>query len=224
MQVQGHDAERLAGDDLRRENMTDNGIVIVEPHLTDVIPALSLGPFYASPSGLIVDGAVEDIPFELWEMYGQGLQVVFKSLPFVIGDWLAFGERTYGDKYVQAVALTGYATQTMYNAKFVCDHVPQNIRRPDTLSFAHHAEVASLPVEKQAELLEEAEELGWTRAEMRANVHGEQDPIEQADEIERAFAKLLTMVQEMTTYAMRAADLECLQMIEAILEDRRGDD
>lgn len=201
----------------------DNGITIVEPHLTDVIPALSYGPFMATPSGLIVDAAVADIPFEMWEIYGKGLQIVFKSLPFVIGDWLAFGERTYGEKYVQAVALTGYATQTMYNAKYVCDHVPQEIRRPATLSFAHHAEVASLPVEKQIELLDEAEELGWTRAEMRANVRGDQDPAEVAAELERAFARLLSTVRGMMEYASEPGDVECLLWIVGMLEERGND-
>lgn len=200
----------------------DNGIIIVEPHLTDVIPALTFGPFMATPSGLIVDGAVADIPFEMWEMYGKGLQVVFKSLPFVIGDWLAFGERTYGEKYVQAVELTGYATQTMYNAKFTCDHVPQEIRRPDTLSFDHHAAVASLPVEKQIELLDEAEEQGWTRDELRANVRGDQDPAELAAELGRAFARLLSSARGMMEYASEPGDVECLLWIVGVLEDRGG--
>jgi hypothetical protein len=203
----------------------DNGITIVEPHLTDVIPALTFGPFIATPTGLTIDAGYGEIPFEMWAAYGEGLQVIGMAYPWVVGDWLAWGERTYGEKYPQAVAVTGHAIQTLYNQKYVCDHVPKSVRRvgANRPSFATHAEVASLPVEKQAILLEQADNEHWTRDDMRVAVHGEKSPEELAAELERAFARLLSSARGMMEYASEPGDVECLLSIVAMLEDRGND-
>jgi len=38
----------------------------------DIIPAISAGPFTATPMGLIVD-ETQPNPYEVWEEYGRGL-------------------------------------------------------------------------------------------------------------------------------------------------------
>jgi hypothetical protein len=44
-------------------------------------------------------------------------------------------------------------------------------RRHETLSFGHHAEVAALPEPEQDFWLRKAETLGWSRNELRREVH-----------------------------------------------------
>jgi len=129
----------------------------------DLIPALSIGPFQATPLGLMVGGAPT---FDEWAAYGRGLQLVDRALRWVVGDWLCYGEARWGDMYAQAIEATGLATQSLLNCKWVAQRVPAS-RRREELPWSHHAEVASLEPEEQEDWLSAAQEEGWTRAELR---------------------------------------------------------
>ena len=59
---------------------------------------------------------------------------------------------------------TGY--QTLRNLAWVARSF-ETSRRRDSLSFAHHAEVAALPQAEQELWLNRAERLGWSRNELR---------------------------------------------------------
>ena len=83
----------------------------------DTIPALSIEAFTATPTGLIVtDG---DVPFEVWEAYGDALQRVGGAIHWVIGDWLNFGESQYGEKFSQALDETVFEYRTLQADKWV---------------------------------------------------------------------------------------------------------
>jgi len=109
----------------------------------------------------------EGLSWERWVEIGNTLQQMEKSVNWWVGDWLQYGERTYGEKYTQAVEATGMKAQTLMNYAWVASKVNLCVRR-DSLSWSHHKEVASLPEPKQAQWLDTAEaehlgsdELGW---------------------------------------------------------------
>jgi len=113
----------------------------------------------------------ENTTFDEWLKIGEKLKYAYKFTKWAVGDWLNFGERKYGEMFAQAMDDTGLEYHTLQNYKYVSGHVQISSRR-DNLSFSHHALVAALPQQDQEELLNKAEELGWTRAEMRACVMG----------------------------------------------------
>ena len=68
-----------------------------------------------------------------------------------IGDWLAYGDKSFTTDragsgraayglHVEVARITGYAEQTLHNAKCVCVALPIS-RRREGLTFAHAAEI-----------------------------------------------------------------------------------
>jgi hypothetical protein len=82
----------------------------------------------------------EDLSHEEWEKLGTQISRVGKSIGFLIGDWLNYGESRWGDAKNVASVLRldhGYVRNLAYvSRKVSCRH--------DTLSFEHHAVVAKL--------------------------------------------------------------------------------
>lgn len=106
--------------------------------------------------------------FEEWEEAGRNLASADKVLQWWIGDWWAAGSHRYGARAkVAAEGIFGREFGTLRNLASVCRAFPTS-RRRDTLSFAHHVEVASLEPSKADELLERAERDNWTRNDIRA--------------------------------------------------------
>src|SRR5438067_9908258 len=99
--------------------------------------------------------------FEEWVYCGRFLQEAEQAVQFWIGDWLLFGEKTYGKtNYAEAIQQTGLEYQTLRDYKWVASAVPVAMRN-EKLSFHHHREVASLPQETQAHLLNKAISENW---------------------------------------------------------------
>lgn len=97
-----------------------------------------------------------DLSLSDWKALGQQLKLVQGAIQWWIGDWLNFGERTYGDKYTEALTVTDYDEKSLRNIKYVAGAVEMSLRR-DNLSWSHHKEVAALPREEQKQLLDWAE-------------------------------------------------------------------
>jgi N6-adenosine-specific RNA methylase IME4 len=121
-------------------------------------PGLGLPGEHTEVSLALPDG----MPFEEWAAVGETLCAVEKSIPWLVGDWWAYGERRYGKrkeisdrlreqgrKIPQFQALADYGWVA---SKF------ETSRRREALSHAHHREVASLPQKEQDELLDWCEE------------------------------------------------------------------
>jgi hypothetical protein len=89
-----------------------------------------------------------------------------------LGDWIVYGERTYGDRYRAALERTSFDYKTLRNYAWVARHVDVS-RRRDKLSFQHHAEVAALPQAQQDLWLGRAETQGWSRNELRRRLAAE---------------------------------------------------
>ncbi len=107
--------------------------------------------------------------FEEWEAHGAMLFDMQHKTPFLIGDWVTAGEQAYGEKYAQALDSVKLRYETLRQYVWVCQQVELS-RRLDKLTFSHHHAVASLPPEKQDEMLALAVAEGWSSKELRKAV------------------------------------------------------
>ncbi|NLU79275.1 regulator [Micromonospora sp. HNM0581] len=105
-----------------------------------------------------------------WEQIGSSLRELTNSSAWWLADWLIFGETAYGwRRYREAIERTGLDYQTLRNYAWVARRFEQG-RRRDTLSFAHHAELARLAPAEQDYWLRKAEQQKWSRNELRKAV------------------------------------------------------
>ena len=103
--------------------------------------------FSITPTGIQFN---EELSFEEWDALGQKLAPIGKSIGFIIGDWINYGENRYGEKYEAALARTGLAYQTLMDFAYVARKVEISLRN-ENLDFTHHRVVAKLksPDEKK---------------------------------------------------------------------------
>jgi hypothetical protein len=145
-------------------------------------PSVEAGAGQVAPTGThtFVGGDVLPIPnagldlppnisFDRWVLIGRALSRVHGSSAWCLGDWLLHGEDRYTGRYRDAVESCSLNYQTLRNYAWVARRFPLS-RRRDTLSFGHHAEVAALSEPEQDYWLRKAEELGWSRRQLRAEV------------------------------------------------------
>lgn len=105
-----------------------------------------------------------------WERIGVGLRELADSSAWWLADWLVYGETAYGwRRYRHAIERTGLDYQTLRNYAWVARRFEHH-RRRDSLSFAHHAEVARLAPPEQDYWLRKAEQQKWSRNELRRAV------------------------------------------------------
>jgi hypothetical protein len=109
------------------------------------------------------------LSFKEWSEAGMALAGAASSTAWCLGDWLVYGEATYGDRYREAVKQTSLDYQTLRNYAWVARSFSLS-RRRDRLSFAHHAEVAALPAPEQDYWLRKAENESWSRNRIRREV------------------------------------------------------
>ena len=117
----------------------------------------------ASRTGLQIR---QGLPFDAWSKMGVQVGALADASAWWIGDWLIYGQQAYPDRYRSAIELTGFSYQTLRNYSWVASRFPL-YRRRDTISFGHHAEVASLPEEDREMWLSRAVTYGWSRNELR---------------------------------------------------------
>jgi hypothetical protein len=111
----------------------------------------------------------DDTTYEEWEEIGKQLRHMEGAIQWAVGDWLNFGERKYGEKYAQAVEITGYVYNALVSQKWVSGRFELTRRRVN-LSWSHHVEVARLAPFQQDKMLDRAIAEGWTRNELRDQV------------------------------------------------------
>lgn len=104
-----------------------------------------------------------------WETAGHQISRIVDSSAWCLGDWILFGQSRFRDRYRQAVEAANLDYQTIRNYAWVARAFEMS-RRRDTLSFQHHAEVASMPPEQQDRWLDLAESGGWSRNQLRAEI------------------------------------------------------
>lgn len=106
------------------------------------------------PAGVSVDGLGLTLPdnlsYEDWSLVGRKLADTSRNVVWFLGDFLAFGHahyaethwggRTPSELYTRLARETGYAEQTLMNARVVCMKLPPS-RRRDNLTLSHAAEI-----------------------------------------------------------------------------------
>ena len=105
--------------------------------------------------------------YEDWADLGPRIASVQNVSRWALADWLCTGEDLFQAKADQVISSLGLAYHTLENLRWVARRVPPVVRRPLPVTFSHHALVATLPAVKQAVLLLEAYDKGWTRDEFR---------------------------------------------------------
>lgn len=124
---------------------------VIDHETGEILPGPALGEF--SPTGW---AAPPGMTFEEWERTGHTLQQIQGAVNWWVGDWLNEGEKRYGETYAQAIEATGWKYEQLALCKWVASSVEFSIRI-ENLSWTHHREVAALPPNEQADLLQWAE-------------------------------------------------------------------
>jgi hypothetical protein len=101
-----------------------------------------------------------------WAAVGRRLSHVSSRATWALGDWLLFGERSFGTRYRTAVEATNLDYQTLRNYAWVAGSFAPHRRRCE-LSFQHHAELAALQDVEQDLWLNRAVTGRWSRNELR---------------------------------------------------------
>ena len=107
-----------------------------------------------------------ELTIDAWFEIGTQIAAIGDSSAWWLGDWLIYGKRRFPDRYKEAIENIPPDYQTLRNYAWVCRQFPATRRRA-TLSFQHHAEVASLYPDEQEEWLDKAEALSWSMHEFR---------------------------------------------------------
>ena len=124
--------------------------------------------FTITPTGLQFH---QELSYDEWDDLGKKLAPIGKSIGFIIGDWINFGETTYGDKYKEALAATGIAYQTLANYSYVARKVEFSLRK-ENLDFEHHAVDAKLKTnEEQQHWLEVTKREGLSVRRLRKSIN-----------------------------------------------------
>lgn len=110
-----------------------NTLAIVDPKFT------------ITPTGLQFH---QNLSFDEWNDLGQKLAPIGKSIGFILGDWINYGETAYGEKYEEALAKTGLAYQTLMNFAYVARKVEISLRK-ENLDWYQHATVAKLKTDEE---------------------------------------------------------------------------
>jgi hypothetical protein len=122
----------------------------------------------------------EGVEYSDWQRAGSQIARVIDSFAWCLGDWLVYGQERYADRYQQAVAAAGLEYQTLRNYAWVARRF-EFPRRREALSFQHHAEIAALPAQEQDRWMDQAEQNGWSRNQLRQAVRtGRRDATREA--------------------------------------------
>ncbi|MDI2127102.1 LmbU family transcriptional regulator [Yinghuangia seranimata] len=145
------------------------------------------------------------LAFEDWERAGRQLSGLLNSSSWWLGDWLIYGKDHYADRYERGIRAAGLQYQTLRNYAWVARRFALHRRRP-TLSFQHHAELASLPVDEQEAWLDRAERMKWNTKQLRNAIRAgrEGDP-QQAGAAAAAATRRLAVPDNRLQWWHRAA-------------------
>jgi hypothetical protein len=111
------------------------------------------------------------MPFPEWRAQAPRLGRVYRSMGWVVADWILFGEAQYGEICWQGVYETGLEPHTIKNLLAVARAFPLS-RRRDALSVSHHEAIAALPAAEQDRLLDLAEQSALSVTALRSEARG----------------------------------------------------
>ena len=114
-----------------------------------------------SPVGMRISS---ELSFEEWSELATSIGQAARSIGFIIGDWLVYGQSLFGTEgfadrrvdsasYQVAINATGLDLSTLQNYAYVSRNIPHSLRT-ERLSWEHHRLVAKLPETEQQEWIE----------------------------------------------------------------------
>jgi hypothetical protein len=102
-----------------------------------------------------------------WILVGQRLASFTRCSQWWIGDWIRYGSTTWGEKYADAIRITGQDAGTLRNWAYVASRFPLSLRS-DKLSWSHHVLIAPFAtVSERKAWLERAERDRLTVEDLR---------------------------------------------------------
>lgn len=127
---------------------------------------IAIGNCKVTPTRLEIE---KDVTFEQWNDIFNQLRSIEGAVQWWVGDCINHGEKTFGDKYSQALESTDYALSSLQQYAWVSSSVKPSIRS-DKLSFCHHLEVAKLPPNEQGRWLNLAEDNSLSVRSLRYSI------------------------------------------------------
>lgn len=115
---------------------------------------------FGIPGGKVTETALtlpKSMSYKAWAETGALLGRVARAHQWWVADWVNHGEDTYGEKFAQALDVTGSDEKTLLNWSRVAKAVDPSRRRAE-LTFTHHEVVSVLNPEDQAFWLDKAVE------------------------------------------------------------------
>jgi hypothetical protein len=111
----------------------------------------------------------DDLDVLSWVRIGHRFGGMARCSPWLLGDWIRYGNARWGEKYSEAMRITGYDVQSLRNFAYVAGRVDPS-RRRDDLSWSHHAEICALSVEDQERFLDTAARERMSVADLRVEL------------------------------------------------------
>jgi len=96
-----------------------------------------------------------DLTFEDWDNIGMQIYSFSRHVPWLLGDWLLFGEAQYGEQYASAQIATGKAYDTLAQYKMVSKKFGVE-KRHDELTWSHYLRLCKISDDKVDALIEQA--------------------------------------------------------------------
>jgi hypothetical protein len=92
--------------------------------------------------------------------------MIGRCIQWLLGDWIAYGNLKFGERYARASQITGYDPQTLMNMVYVASRFAAS-RRRETLSWSHHETLAALEQAEQDQWLDRAVAHRWSVSDLR---------------------------------------------------------
>jgi len=107
-----------------------------------------------------------DLGAHEWAAAGRRIGAVGRCIQWLLGDWIAYGNAKFGERYARASQITGYDPQTLMNMVYVASRFTSS-RRRENLSWSHHETLAALDREEQERWLDTAAANRWSVSDLR---------------------------------------------------------
>ena len=139
-----------------------------------------------------------DLEYDAWVKDGTILCDMHDLLPFAIGDWINFGEQIYGEKYGQALALTGLDYSTLIRYSMVSKAFPPSRRRSATLknklTWSHYRHPLPLTEDEQEKWLDRCEDNNLNVRELKSALSVSKETSDPTKDAAAEFSKLVNSV------------------------------
>jgi 8-amino-7-oxononanoate synthase len=101
-----------------------------------------------------------------WVAAGRRIGTIGRCIQWLLGDWIAYGNLKFGERYARASQITGYDPQTLMNMVYVASRFAAS-RRREALSWSHHETLAALERAEQEQWLDKAVAHRWSVSDLR---------------------------------------------------------